>query len=244
MGKGNLKSKNDRISRLLGLLRSDEHWTTSSLADELEVSHRTLMRDLSDLKDAGYPIEADRGRGGGTRLSGRWGIEKLNLTNKEAISLLLCLSVTEALTPKSHGLGAKELKQKIANAFPESQRKSIIELRKRIFIGRTASTEVASNFSHTSNEIWEQMMNSFVDSKRIEIKYSDEKLKITDRIIDPQYLLLNWPVWYVLAWDYLREAPRVFRIDRIKKIEATNSSITRRNKSLLMQAYEQFFQQL
>ena len=74
MGKGNLKSKNDRFSRLLGLLRSDEHWTTNTLAEEVEVSHRTLMRDLSELQEAGYPIETDRGRGGGIRLSGRWGI--------------------------------------------------------------------------------------------------------------------------------------------------------------------------
>lgn len=244
MGKGNLKSKNDRISRLLGLLRSDEHWTTTSLADELEISHRTLMRDLSDLKDAGYPIEADRGRGGGTRLSGRWGIEKLNLSNKEAISLLLSLSVTEALTQNTNDLGAKELKQKIANAFPDNQRKTISELRKRILIGKTASTEVLINFTKASDLVWNGVMSSFFETKKTQIKYVDEKLVETNRDFDPHFLLLNWPVWYLLGWDYLRNDVRVFRVDRIKKITSNSEVIVRRPRSIFLEAYEAYFRNI
>lgn len=61
MGKSDLKTKNDRTSRLLGLLRSEDHWTTQQLALELNISHRTIMRDIEELKEAGYPLEADRG---------------------------------------------------------------------------------------------------------------------------------------------------------------------------------------
>jgi predicted DNA-binding transcriptional regulator YafY len=244
MGKGNLKSKNDRFSRLLGLLRSDEHWTTNTLAEEVEVSHRTLMRDLSELQEAGYPIETDRGRGGGIRLSGRWGIEKLNLSNKEAISLLLSLSVTEALTQTTNDLGAKDLKQKIANVFPEDQRKNIAELRKRILIGKTASTEVLTNFTKASDLVWNDVMSSFFETEKIQIKYVDEKKVETNRDFDPHFLLLNWPVWYLLGWDYLRDDVRVFRVDRIKKVTSKSEPIARRPRSIFLEAYEAYFKNI
>ncbi len=187
MGKSDLKTKNDRTSRLLGLLRTEEHWTTHNLAIELNTSHRTLMRDLEELKEAGYPIEADRGRGGGVRLNGRWGIERLNLTNKEAISLLLSLSVTEALTERSNDLGAKGLKQKIATAFPENQREVINELRKRIFIGKLASDAVLGSYNKVNSKIWDDVILAFFESKRLEFEYCNENGIITFREFDPHF---------------------------------------------------------
>jgi predicted DNA-binding transcriptional regulator YafY len=244
MGKSDLKTKNDRARRLLGLLRTEEHWTTHHLASELNISHRTLMRDLEELKEAGYPIEADRGRGGGIRLSGRWGIERLNLNNQEAITLILSLSITEALTSNDNDLGTKPLKQKIASAFPETQRKKINDLRKRILIGQLASNDVLKSYKSTPKHIWDQAMAGFLESKRIQLNYTDEKNNLTQRQVDPNYLLLNWPVWYILGWDYLRNDVRVFRLDRIKKIQVEDKIIVRRSNTLFLNAYEQYFKSI
>jgi len=244
MGKSNLKTKNDRTSRLLGLLRTEEHWTTHHLASELNISHRTLMRDLEELKNSGYPIESDRGRGGGIRLNGRWGIEKLNLNNQEVISLILSLSITEALTIKSNDFGTKHLKQKIANAFPESQRKSINELRKRVLIGQLASNKILKNFRSTSKPIWDSAITGFFESKRVIIEYMDESNNLTQREVDPNYLLLNWPVWYLLGWDYLRNDVRAFRLDRVQKIHVVDKSIIHRQSTLFLNAYEQYFKSI
>lgn len=241
MGKGDIKSKIDRTNRLTGLLRSDDFWTTTKLAKKLDISHRTLMRDLRELKESGYPIESDRGRGGGIRLNGRWGIDRINMTNKEAIQLLLCLSVTESLTPKGNDLGAKALKQKIANIFPEPQRKAITELRKRLLIGNTASVHIVEKFEKPSELIWERVMLSFFESKKITLEYTDGKLEVSNREFDPHFLLLNWPIWYLLGWDYLRQDVRIFRIDRIKKIDLQNKTIVRRPRSVFLEAYEEFF---
>ena len=241
MGKSDLKIKNDRTSRLLGLLRTEEHWTTHHLASELNISHRTLMRDLHELKEAGYPIETDRGRGGGIRLNGRWGIERLNLNNQEVITLILSLSITEALTSNSNDLGTKPIKQKIASAFPESQRKTINDLRKRVLIGQLASHGVLKTYKTVSKGIWDMTMTGFFESKRIRIEYMDEKNNLTQRLVDPNYLLLNWPVWYLLGWDYLRNNVRVLRIDRIKNLEVTKEPILRRSTSLFLDAYKEFF---
>ncbi len=244
MGKSDLKTKNDRTSRLLGLLRTEEHWTTHHLASELNISHRTLMRDLEELKKAGYPIEADRGRGGGVRLNGRWGIERLNLTNKEAISLLLSLSVTEALTEQSNDFGSKGLKQKISTAFPENQLKVINELRKRILIGKLASDSVLRNCNRVNGKIWDDVILAFFDSKRLKFEYCNENTIMTSREFDPHFLLLNWPVWYLLGWDYLSDEVRIFRIDRIRTISMTNQVIIRRARPQFIHAYESYFTNL
>jgi predicted DNA-binding transcriptional regulator YafY len=244
MAKNDNRSVQNRISQLLGLLRSDDHWTTMALANSLEVSHRTLMRDLDELKSQGYPIESDRGRGGGIRLSGRWGIERLNISNQEVISLLISLSVTEALSPEGNDLAVKALKQKIANAFPESQRRTIIDLRKRVLIGQKASDSVLKTVGRISEVVWKRAMQAFFESKCVDIKYQDETGKLTQRKFDPHFLLLNWPVWYLLGWDFLRDDVRVMRLDRVKNLSSLNESIVRRPRSLFIQSYKEFFEEI
>ena len=97
MAKGSLLNKQNRMDRLVGLLRQDEIWTMKRLAEQLEVSDRTLLRDINELRDQGYPIEAERGPGGGVSLNRRWGIDKLRLNQEEVISLLVSLAITETL---------------------------------------------------------------------------------------------------------------------------------------------------
>ncbi|MCJ8312430.1 MAG: HTH domain-containing protein, partial [Pseudomonadales bacterium] len=70
MTNNSFEQRTQRRSRLIGLLRSEDHWKTADLREQLGVSQRTLMRELSELRQAGYPIESDRGRGGGIRLNG------------------------------------------------------------------------------------------------------------------------------------------------------------------------------
>lgn len=244
MAKNDNRSIQNRTSQLLGLLKSDDHWTTVALADSLEVSHRTLMRDLYELKSQGYPIESERGRGGGIRLNGRWGLDRLNITNQEVISLLISLSVTEALSPEGHDLGFKALKQKIANAFPESQRRTIIALRKRVLIGKKASDPVLKTVAITSEVVWKKAMEAFFESKSVEIKYQDEKGNFTQRKFDPHFLTLNWPVWYLLGWDYLRNDVRAMRLDRIKQVSNLNEPILQRPRSTFIESYKEFFKEI
>jgi len=244
MSKKSNRSVQNRMSQLLGLLRSDDHWTTGNLAKSLKVSHRTLMRDLEELKFQGFPIESDRGRGGGIRLNGRWGLERLNFTNQEVISLLISLSVTEAISPEGNDLGVKALKQKMANVFPESQRRTIMELRKRVLIGQKASHLVLKTVTKTSDIVWRRALQAFFESKCVEIKYQDERGNFSQRKFDPHFLLLNWPVWYLLGWDYLRNDIRILRLDRIKLLLNLNEPIVRRARSLFVDKYKEFFEEI
>lgn len=244
MGRGSLKDKNARRDCILGLLRSENMWTVSSLSAELSVSQRTVSRDLDELRESGVPLEADRGRGGGVRLIGRWGVDKLQLSNLEVISLLVSLAMTESLSPHMIATHSRTLRQKIALTFPESQRKQINLLRSRILFGAPASSDVLSSYKEPDPKLTQQLTVSFFESRKIELRYKSQNKAVTKRIVEPHYLLLNWPVWYVLGWDELREGVRLFRTDRVLSVCELQEPIKRRAKSIFLDSYREYFKPL
>jgi len=244
MAKGSLRNKQDRLDRLIGLLRSDGIWTTKRLCAQINASPRTLMRDLAELRDLGYPIESDRGRGGGVRLNGRWGIDRLSLSDQELINLLVSLAVSESLKSPLMASSVKSVRQKIAQSFPNRQRQMINQLRTRILIGEQASEEVIASYKTPKPEIIDPITLSFFKQRQISIQYQTEERDITDRIIDPQYLLLNWPVWYLLGWDHVREDVRLFRIDRILNAKPQTENLTLRPKKEILKGFDEYFTEI
>jgi predicted DNA-binding transcriptional regulator YafY len=244
MGKGSLKEKNHRRDCILGLLRSGDVWTVSSLSDELSVSHRTILRDLNDLRATGIPIETERGRGGGVRLIGRWGVERLNLSNSEVISLLVSLAMSETLSSSLVVTHSKSLRQKIALTFPESQRRQIDKLRSRILFGEPASDSVLRSYRKPNASLMERLTTSFFEATTIEVGYQSGNGMSTKRVVEPHYLLLNWPVWYVLGWDSLRTDVRMFRTDRIRSLLELHEPNKRRPKSIFLDSYKEYFTSL
>ncbi|HLP42530.1 MAG TPA: WYL domain-containing protein [Fibrobacteria bacterium] len=216
MGRQSEKARSGRLDELTGLLRSRETWTTTRLAEALGVSHRTLMRDLELLREKGVPVEGERGRGGGVRLHWSWGAGRLTLDYRETLDLLLSLAVVEKMK-SSLLLGAvTSIRKKIALSFPDSERKRILSLRNRIWIGEEASARVRSSYGQPDRKSLDAIHASFFDLKKLAIQYVDEKEVRSSRLIEPHFLFLNWPIWYLLAWDELRGGVRFFRVDRIK----------------------------
>ena len=244
MGKGSLKEKINRRDSLLGLLRSGNVWTINTLSKELGVSSRTVARDLEELRDSGIPVEAERGKGGGVRLSGRWGVDRLNLTNPEVVSLLVALAITETLSPSLVATHSKSLRHKIALGFPEQQRKQIDQLRSRILFGDMASQHILSSYKEPDSNLMEQLNFAFFISNKIQIQYQSENDSITTRVVEPHYLLLNWPVGYLLAWDELRDDVRLFRSDRILQIDHLSLPNKRRPKSVFLQSIDEYFKSI
>ncbi|WP_341366428.1 WYL domain-containing protein [Yoonia sp. BS5-3] len=215
------EERSERRNRLIGILRSEEHWKTADLRAQLGVSQRTLMRELAELRLAGYPIESDRGRGGGVRLSDRWGIERLHLTHQEVVELILALTIMETLQSPLLTGHLRAIRQKLFQAFPQKQRQAVSTLRKRILLGDRASGNVVSLYANPGAPLSEDIASAFLQQHCLEITYLSEARQTTKRLIEPHYILLNWPVWYIIAWDHLRDASRVFRIDRIRALRST-----------------------
>ena len=207
-----------RLEELQGLLKAREHVTAAELASELGVSLRTLNRDLELLRERGVPIESDRGRGGGLRIQRNWALGRLHLSPVEAIDLLLSIAIAERMNSPLLLQQLTPIKRKIVAAFSESYQPKIRSLRKRILIGSPASDRVLATFSQPQRGALNGIAEAFFNMRCVTIGYVDGSGARTLRDIEPQFLYLSMPIWYLLAWDRLRSAIRYFRIDRIRSV--------------------------
>lgn len=238
MGDRDTSSRLQRLEQLKSILAARNHVTAAELADALHVSLRTLNRDLAVLRDAGTPIESDRGRGGGLRLHRQWSIGRVHLDYREAIDALLCLAVAEKLGSTLFLEHVRSTRNKLAATFSPAHRERIRLLRRRILIGEPASPEVMTSYDAKQRPRGNRVNEAFFEMKQLEIVYSDGRGKRSMRQIEPQFFYLSWPVWYLLAWDRMREDVRTFRIDRIIKASKRTDGFVLRAERPFMKAVE------
>ena len=211
-------SRLGRLEELKGLLKARDVVTAQELADELGVSRRTLHRDLAILRDGGLPIEAGRGRGGGLRLHPKWGLGRVHFSSVEAIDLLLSIAIAERINSPVLLRQLSGIKRKIVAAFGETHQTQIRSLRRRILLGPPASERVAASFRDSPRRPHPALAEGFLSARSVTIEYVDRKGVTTSRQVEPHFLYLSFPVWYLLAWDQLRGAVRHFRVDRVKNV--------------------------
>ena len=208
----------ERLDLLTRVLRDRPGITVAELARSLGISARSVFRDLDHLRERGYPIEADRGRGGGVRLHSSWGLGKVLLSSEEALCTLLSLAISEKLAFPMFASDVSRARKKIVDAFPTSERKRIGPLRERIFVGRPASDAVRSSYRTPESSVMRQLQLAFIREVIVRADYVKETGEGSSRRLEPHALLIIWPAWYLLAYDHLRGEPRTFRFDRFRKV--------------------------
>ncbi|MCZ2721385.1 WYL domain-containing protein [Marinomonas sp. 15G1-11] len=233
MSRANTTRHLDRLEQLTAILKSEDALTTKRIAAELNISERTLFRDIGLLRERGLPIEADKGRGGGIKLHRNWGVGRLSLENQEVIDLLISLAISESMGQTLFMGNIQRVRNKLMASFSPKQKEKIHQLRQRIHIGAQASPETLSSFHHQheantvkANPTIEKIHNAFMFHQRLRIVYKDFHDKETQRDIEAHYLYLGFPIWYLLAWDHLRNDVRIFRYDRIIKAEIKPQEFT------------------
>jgi predicted DNA-binding transcriptional regulator YafY len=204
-----------RLELLTAELKSGEALTAGGLADRLGVSLRTLNRDLALLREQGLPVEADRGRGGGLRLSRRWGVGRIALTYGEAVDLLVSLAMAEQMESPLLMAGLAGVRRKLTASFAPEMAARINGLKARIRVGKPAAASVLVQAGVPGPEVAAELNQAFLGQQALSIRYRAVDGRVTEREIEPHYLLLAPPIWYVLAWDGLRRDARTFRCDRI-----------------------------
>jgi predicted DNA-binding transcriptional regulator YafY len=200
------------------LLRDRPGITAHALADDLGVSLRTIFRDLDRLRERGYPIDGDRGRGGGLRLHPHWGLPRLLLASDEALGALLALAVSERMGFPMFGDALRQARRKLLGAFSTRERAALAPLRERILVAQPASKAVIAGYEPPDPAAARHLQRAFVEARVMTMRYDKPDGASARRRVDPHALLINAPAWYLVAYDHDRRAARTFRMDRIRDV--------------------------
>lgn len=210
-----------RLVSLLLLLQSRGRMTARELADELQVSLRTIYRDVESLSAAGVPVYADRGPAGGYRLLDGYRTRLTGLTAEEAESLFLTgLPGPAAELGLGTVLAAAELK--LMAALPRQLAERAVRIRERFHLDAPGwfHDQVPTPYLNTvADAVWKQ--------RRLHMRYRRWKTP-TDvtRRVDPLGLVLKAGSWYLVARSESGEE-RTYRVDRILRLEILEEEFER-----------------
>ncbi|MEO7002911.1 MAG: WYL domain-containing protein [Ktedonobacterales bacterium] len=229
----------DRLLSMLLLLQRHGRLTAQELARRLEVSERTVYRDLSALGSAGVPVYAERGPGGGCMLMDGYRTTLTGLNSPEAQTLFL--AAPGPLADLGLGRAQEAALLKLLLALPSAQRQGAEHARERLHLDATGWAQMGEPTHHLraiQDAVWQD--------RRLLIRYTKSEGQIVERIIEPLGLVAKAGVWYVVA----RQCPagtgveqredaqgtaeawesaelRVFRISRMLAVTPTNEPFLR-----------------
>jgi predicted DNA-binding transcriptional regulator YafY len=189
--------------------------TVPELARRFDVSERTVFRDLAALRDQHVPIEGEPGRGGGLRLDREYSLPPLNFHLNEAVALWLStrLALRESVLPWADA--ARIALDKVFTAMPREERRRVEEVLGRIAVGRPARPELVRSARAVSRDVLGACADAFERSCLLSFRYEDQAGVRSTRTVEPHGLAVMPPLWYLLAVDPAKQAPRTFRLDRI-----------------------------
>ncbi|MFI6824388.1 helix-turn-helix transcriptional regulator [Micromonospora sp. NPDC050187] len=195
-----------RLISLLLLLQSREAMTAAELARELEVSERTVYRDVLALSAAGVPIYADRGRTGGYRLLGGYRTRLTGLTRQEAEALFLAgLRGPAGDMGLADAVAAAELK--VLAALPPSLRDAPARTGQRFHL------DVPGWFRHAAPPSWlAQLAGAVWRDRVVELRYRRGEREVV-RTLQPYGLVLKNGTWYLVG--RIGTTYRTYRVDRV-----------------------------
>jgi predicted DNA-binding transcriptional regulator YafY len=156
-------------------------------------------------------------------LDPHWGVGRMNLNYPEALDLLISIEVAEKMGSPMFLANLGAVRRQLVASFSPKKRAQVNRLKSRILIGVTASTYVQAGVKAPPRRVVQALHQGFVDLETLTIRYRREDGAASEREIAPHYLLLKYPVWYVIAFDHLREVPRTFRCDRITAAHRTGN---------------------
>jgi predicted DNA-binding transcriptional regulator YafY len=205
----------ERLMELADLLRGREATTVGQLAEEVGVSRRTLLRDLAALRGRGMPITGDAGPGGGVRLEGHRGLAAVHLAVTEVVAIWLAARLAGAASDLPWGEAASSGMAKLLGSLPPEKARALRALCRRVIVGRPASATTRAGAGGPPPELLRLFEEAFSAGTGLAFHYTDREGRESNRRAEPHGLLVEPPVWYILARDVDKGEPRMFRMDRI-----------------------------
>ncbi|MEU8899547.1 YafY family protein [Nocardia sp. NPDC048505] len=197
-----------RLLRLLSLLQARPDWTGTELAERLDVTTRTVRKDMERLRDLGYPVEARPGVAGGYRLGVGGALPPLLLDDDEAVAVAIGLRTAA-------GGSIAGIEETALRAWTKVQRILPARLRHRVSAFGSHTLPVPSREPLVDPEILTVLAAACRDHQRLRLEYRAHSGAGSRRSVEPYRLVNHRQRWYLLAWDLDRNDWRTFRVDRL-----------------------------
>ena len=202
-----------RLFRLLYLLLETGGLTAHALALRLEVSPRTIYRDIEVLSAAGVPVYCQRGKNGGVRLLPGYSVSRALLSGGEQREVLAALQGLQAT-----GAGNLDsVLSKLAALFSPA-------------VAGEASSWVAVDFSDWGQmgaQLFDTLKRAVIDKQVVAFRYAGTSGRESVRTAEPLQLWFKHRTWYLRAWCRARQAPRLFKLSRIQSLRVLDERFER-----------------
>ena len=219
-----------RRDTLVRHLRRQDHVTVAELAGAVGASRRTVLRDLGALRDEGFLIHSDVGRGGGLRLDPASVQTTTRLSVTEVFALLVSVAVLRTAGIMPFGALADAGLAKIEAALPREKLAEFRGILDCLHVGRLSPHQALDDVGEVDSALLETFEPAFLRRQRLRFAYRDRHGAGTAREVEPQAMLVLPPLWYLVAWDPAREGFRHFRMDRIASPEIVEGPPFRRRR--------------
>ncbi len=202
----------DRLFQIVQYFRSGRLVTAAELAEHLEVSLRTIYRDIADLQASGIPIDGEAGVG--YVLKSGFDLPPIMFTRDEVVSLIAGARLVQAWGGAAMARAALQALDKIQSVLPDQVREQTRQVEIHAMAGGI-TTEVRQRLDEL-----EQAVQS---RQRLKLTYSDARGEESSRVIWPLGLWFWGKVWTLVAWCELRKDFRIFRVDRVSAMTPDGS---------------------
>ena len=216
-----MANTSSRTLRLLSLLQTHRFWAGPDLAQRLEVSQRTLRRDVERLRELGYPVDSVRGIEGGYQLGAGATMPPLTVEEDEAIAMVVALNAAAQLTAGPLAEASVSALSKVVQVLPPRLRRRAEALR-----AVTDDSPFAEAPTVTA-DVLATIAQATRDTERVRFTYrarggagAGEQVR---RHVEPHRLVTVGRRWYLLAYDLDRQDWRSFRLDRLTDPSGTRA---------------------
>jgi len=198
-----------RLLAMLELLQTYGQMSGAEIARRLEVAPRTIRRYITSLQEIGIPIETQRGRYGAYRLRRGFKLPPLMLTDEEALAVMLGLLATRKMSFAVSATAVEGALAKIERVLPALVRQRLDAVQQAVtFAMKPAYDPPDAEMLFTVTAAIRQLQS-------LQVSYQGWQGEVTERSFDPYGVIYLEGRWFVVGWCHLREAVRMFRLDRM-----------------------------
>lgn len=208
---GGMQDPTARVLQLLSLLQTHRFWPGPELAERLEVSDRTLRRDVDRLRGLGYPVDATPGAAGGYRLAAGAHLPPLLLDDEEAVAIAVGLRTAASASVEGIEETAVRALAKLEQVLPDRLRRRVAAVH-----GNIAQMTWPGRAPAVDAEVLALLAQACRDDEQVRFDYQRRDGDESRRLVEPHQLLSSGSRWYLVAWDVRRDDWRTFRLDRLR----------------------------